>query len=87
MNKTRICQDTFPINQNVLYVFVHSSPVQFHPSPKYPGLHVQLYDPMMLWQTAFELQLWVPRSHSLMSEIILNNGNKLSLQSEFLSSF
>ena len=70
MNKTRICQDTSPINQNVHYVFVYSSPVQFHPSPKYPGLHVQLQDPLMLWQIALELQLFVLPSHSLMSEII-----------------
>ena len=85
MNKT--LTTCFPINQNLIYVFAYSSPVQFHPSPMYPGLHVQLYDPLVLLQTALELQLWVIPSHSLMSEIILKNGYKLSLQSEFLFIF
>ena len=40
MNKT--LTRCFPINQNLIYVFAYSSPVQFHPSPMYPGLHVQL---------------------------------------------
>ena len=53
------------------------SPVQSFPSPSYPGLHVQLSDPLVLLQTALELQLWVPSLHSLMSEIILiDNRNK-----------
>ena len=38
------------------------SPVQFFPSPSYPGLHVQLKDPLVLLQTALELQMWVPVS-------------------------
>ena len=31
MNKT--LTRCFPINQNLIYVFAYSSPVQFHPSP------------------------------------------------------
>ena len=56
-------------------------PVQLFPSPSYPGLHVQLKDPLELLQTALELQLWVPSLHSLMSEVILiNNRNKFIAQ-------
>ena len=43
-------------------------PVQFFPSPVYSGLHVQLYDPLELLQTAFALQLCFSSSHSSTSE-------------------
>ena len=33
------------------------SPVQLFPSPSYPDLHLQLQDPLVLLQTALELQL------------------------------
>ena len=33
----------FPLTKTpFMYLCIHPSPVQFHPSPKYPGLHVQL---------------------------------------------
>ena len=53
----------------------NQSPVQFHPSPMYPGLHVQLYAPSVLLQNALKLQLWVFAAlHSSTSEIILINS-------------
>ena len=42
--------------------------LQFLPSPWYPALHVQLYEPLVLLQKASELQLWVPLAHSSISE-------------------
>jgi len=45
-----------------------STLLQFFPSPWYPGLHVQLYEPLVLLQTASELQLWVSVAHSSISE-------------------
>ena len=47
-------------------------PSQLYPSPMYPGLQVQLNDPLVLLHTASSLQLCVPESHSLTSEIRLN---------------
>lgn len=45
-------------------------PLQVHPSPKYPVLHEQVYDPMVLLHTASALQLWVSAvEHSSKSEI------------------
>ena len=44
-------------------------PVQFFPSPLYPGLHEQLKDPWVLLQNASELQLCVSATHSSISEI------------------
>ena len=43
-------------------------PVQVCSSPEYPGLHVQLYDPLVLLHTASELQLCDSLAHSSMSE-------------------
>ena len=40
---------------------------QIFPSPQYPCLHVQLYDPLVLLHTASALQLDVPSIHSFMS--------------------
>ena len=42
-------------------------PLQVCPSPEYPGLHVQLYDPLVLLHTASALQLCFPLAHSLSS--------------------
>ena len=42
--------------------------LQFFPSPWKPGLHVQLYEPSVLLQTASALQLCVSVAHSSMSE-------------------
>jgi len=44
------------------------SPKQFFPSPWCPGLHVQLYEPLVLLQTESELQVCVPQAHSSISE-------------------
>ena len=38
------------------------------PFPVYPGLHVQLYDPSVLLQKAFEAHLWTLVVHSLISK-------------------
>lgn len=43
-------------------------PVQVLPSPEYPGLHVQLYDPLILLHSASALQLCVPVAHSSISK-------------------
>ena len=39
-------------------------PAQFLPSPRNPGLHVQLKDPLVLLQMAWTLQLSVFMAHS-----------------------
>ena len=44
------------------------SPVHDSPSPEYPGLHVQLCDPLVLLHTASALQLRCPLAHSSTSE-------------------
>ena len=50
-------------------------PLQYHPSPRYPGSHVQLYELSVLLQNALKSQLWVSALlHSSMSEIILINS-------------
>ena len=43
-------------------------PSQVRPSPKYPGLHEQLKEPLVLLQTAFSLQSRVPEAQSSISE-------------------
>ena len=43
-------------------------PVHVCPSPEYPGLHVQLYDPLVLLHTASALHLCDPLAHSSISE-------------------
>ena len=41
---------------------------QIFPSPQYPCLHVQLYDPLVLLHTASALQFVFPIAHSSISE-------------------
>ena len=41
---------------------------QILPTPKYPDLHVQLYDPLVLLHTASALQLVFPVAHSSISK-------------------
>ena len=43
------------------------SPRQLRPSPEYPGLHDQLYDPLVLIHSASALQSWVALVHSSIS--------------------
>ena len=43
-------------------------PLQFRPSPEYPDLQVQLYDPLLLLHTASALQCFNPSAHSSTSE-------------------
>ena len=43
-------------------------PVHVRPFPEYPGLHVQLYDSLVLLHTVSALQLCVSLAHSSMSE-------------------
>lgn len=49
-------------NKNLLTV-----PVQLCPSPIYPGLHVQTYDPYVLLHAAFMWHLWGVVLHSSVS--------------------
>ena len=43
-------------------------PVQLYPSPSYPGLQEQVYDPWVLWHKAFLWQLLKSVLNSSMSE-------------------
>ena len=47
-----------------------TEPSHSRPFPRYPCLHVQLYDPLVLLQKASRLQLCDPSAHSSMSERI-----------------
>ena len=49
--------------------------MHFFPSPEYPGLQVQLYDPWVLLQTAFTSQVWVLFLHSSLSNDAGNKDN------------
>ena len=42
-------------------------PLQVRPSPEYPGLQVQLYEPLVLLHSELALQLSFPVEHSSMS--------------------
>lgn len=42
-------------------------PLQVRPSPEYPGLHLQLKDPLVLLQTALALHLFFSVAHSSIS--------------------
>ena len=44
-----------------------SSPVHFLPSPEYPALHAQVYDPIILLHTALTPQLLELAEHSSIS--------------------
>ena len=66
-----------PLERTVWRNVNHYLPVQFFPSPVYSGLHVQLYDPLVLLQTAFALQLCFSSSHSSTSEE--NNFKQISV--------
>ena len=46
--------------------------MQDHPSPEYPGLHLQLWDPLVLVHRALALQVRSPTTHSSSSESKLN---------------
>ena len=58
-------------------------PLQVLPSPEYPALHLQVYDPRMLLQTALTSQLWELVEHSSISTIrlikYLNFTNKFAM--------
>ena len=41
--------------------------LQVRPSPEYPGLHLQLKDPLVLLQTALALHLFFSVAHSSIS--------------------
>ena len=43
-----------------------------YPSPKYPGLHEQVYDPLVLLHNAFLQQLCIGVTHSSISAIRVN---------------
>ena len=47
---------------------VKAPPVQACPSPEYPGLQEQLYEPLVLMHIAPALQLNVPKAHSSTSK-------------------
>ena len=50
-----------------LFIMKSVIPLQIIPSPAYPGLHVQVYDPLVLLQSALLLHLCFPVRHSLLS--------------------
>ena len=56
-------------------------PMHFFPSPEYPGLQVQLYDPLLLLQTAFTSQVWDLFLHSSTSN---DGGNKNNICSQWI---
>ena len=66
---------TILVNKNLSTV-----PVQLCPSPIYPGLHVQTYDPYVLLHAAFMWHLWVVL-HSSVSVIQLERkrGKRLKI--------
>ena len=55
-----------------------NSPLQRIPSPWYPGLHVQLYDPLVLLHIASELQLCFRAAHSSISRSYVRTLSTLS---------
>ena len=54
--------------------------MHFFPSPEYPALQVQLYDPWVLVQTAFTSQVWDLFLHSFISN---DGGNKDNICSQW----
>ena len=49
------------------YTTIFNLPLQVRPSPEYPGLQVQLYEPLVLLHSELALQLSFPVEHSSMS--------------------
>ena len=49
------------------YTTIVNLPLQVRPSPEYPGLQVQLYEPLVLLHSELALQLSIPVEHSSMS--------------------
>ena len=49
------------------YTTIVNLPLQVRPSPEYPGLQVQLYEPLVLLHSELALQLSFPVEHSSMS--------------------
>lgn len=55
------------IVRGYINVPIKTIPVQFHPSPVYPFLQLQVKEPITLAHKPLSLQLCVPISHSFMS--------------------
>ena len=51
----------------IIITIINVLPLHLCPSPMYPALHVQLYDPLVLLHTALASHLWVFALHSLIS--------------------
>ena len=49
---------------------MESSPMHVFPSPEYPDLHAQVYDPGVLLHTALISQLWELAEHSSTSKLV-----------------
>ena len=49
------------------YTTIVNLPLQVRPSPEYPGLQVQRYEPLVLLHSELALQLSFPVEHSSMS--------------------
>lgn len=58
--------------------FLCTIPVQVWPSPSYPSLQVQVYEPGTLVQSALESQSSRPAAHSLISAVIITNHHRLN---------
>ena len=56
--------ETYTEDEFRLTYIMAQIPLQVRPSPEYPGLHLQLKDPLVLLQTALALHLFFSVAHS-----------------------
>lgn len=59
--------ETYTEDEFRLTYIMAQIPLQVRPSPEYPGLHLQLKDPLVLLQTALALHLFFSVAHSSIS--------------------
>lgn len=59
--------ETYTEDEFRLTYIMAQIPLQVRPSPEYPGLHLQLKDPLVLLQTALALHLFFSVAHSSVS--------------------
>ena len=59
--------ETYTEDEFTLTYIMAQIPLQVRPSPEYPGLHLQLKDPLVLLQTALALHLFFSVAHSSIS--------------------
>ena len=63
----RCRRETYTEGEFRLTYIMAQIPLQVCPSPEYPGLHLQLKDPLVLLQTALALHLFFSVAHSSIS--------------------